>query len=231
MLTLEVKARGGDESAEMLRKRGAIPAVFYGPKEHSTPIAIDERLLEHVWKKAGETAIVTLKGLGEDKDTLIHDAQFHPVTGKLLHVDFYVLEKGKKIKINVPLEFKGTAPAEKAGHIVVKTLHEVEIEVIPQELPHSLTVDLGKLEKVGDHIVVRDITLPGSASLVTSPDEIIASVKEFKEEPVEVAPMPETVIIGEEKKAEAAAAETAAAAPADAKSGKAGSASGGKEQK
>jgi len=52
---------------------------------------------------------------GEDKDALIHDVQFHPVTGRLLHADFYVLEKGKKIKISVPLEFEGAAPAEKAA--------------------------------------------------------------------------------------------------------------------
>lgn len=226
MLTLEVKTRGGEEGADTLRKQGVVPAVFYGPKEKATSIAIDARRLEHVWKEAGETTIVTLKGIGEDKDTLIHDAQFHPISGTLLHVDFYVLEKGKKVKIKVPLEFKGVAPAEKAGHIVVKTLHQIEIEVIPQELPQSLAVDLSKLENVGDHIVARDIMLPPSASLVASPDEIVASVKEFKEEAVEVAPAPETVIIGEEKRAEAAAAEAPGGAPSEAKP-----AAGGKEKK
>ena len=215
MLTLEVTQRV-DESAEALRKGGAVPAVFYGPKEKATSIAIDARRLQHVWKEAGETTIVTLKGVGEDKDTLIHDAQFHPVTGELLHVDFLVLEKGKKVKIKVPLEFKGVAPAEKAGHIVVKTLHEVEIEVAPQELPHGLVVDLSKLANVGDHIVARDIALPPSASLVASAEEIVASVKEFKEEAVEIVPAPETVIISEEKKAEAAA-QAAEGAPGDAK--------------
>ena len=92
---MEVKARNAKDSADRLRKRGVVPAVFYGPKESATPIAIEALKLEHLWREAGETTIVTLKGVGEDKDTLIHDAQFHPVTGKLLHVDFYVLEKGK----------------------------------------------------------------------------------------------------------------------------------------
>jgi len=205
-MALEVRQRDGRVSADTVRKAGSVPAVFYGPKEQTTPIAIDARKLEHVWKEAGETTIVTLKGVGEDKDTLIHDAQFHPVTGKLLHVDFYVLEKGKKVKIKVPLEFTGAAPAEKLGHIIVKALHEIEIEVTQQELPHSLSVDLSKLANVGDHIVVRDIDLPPSASLVASSEEIVASVKEFKEEPVEVAPTPETLIIGEEEKGETAEA-------------------------
>jgi len=207
MLTLEVTARVANESAESLRKRGAVPAVFYGPKQEATPIAVDALRLASVWKQAGETSIVTLKGIGEEKDTLIHDAQFHPVTGRLLHVDFYVLEKGKKVKIQIPLEFAGHAPAEKQGHIIVKTLHEVEIEVAPQEIPHNLTVDLSKLENVGDHITAREITLPASAALITSPDEIVASVKEFKEEAEEITPAPETVIIGEEKKADEAAPE------------------------
>lgn len=214
---LEVKGRDAKESAEVVRSAGAVPAVFYGPNESATSIAIDVRELEKIWKEAGETTIVTLKGVGEDKDALIHDAQFHPVTGKILHVDFYVLEKGKKVKISVPLEFVGTSPAEKAGHIVVRALRSVEIEVAPQELPHKLSVDISILESVGDHILARNIPLPGSASLVSSADDIVASVKEFKEESVEIAPAPETVIIGEEKKAEEASAEGAQAAAVEAK--------------
>ena len=217
MLALEVKPRDAKESAEVLRKQGIVPAVYYGPKEETTPISINAQKLEHLWKEAGETTIITLKGSGEDKDTLIHDAQFHPVTGKLLHVDFYVLEKGKKVKIKVPLEFTGVAPAEKSGNIVVKALYEIEIEVAPQELPHNLPVDISSLVNAGDHIVAKDVKLPPSATLITHPEEIVVSVKEFKEEPVEIAPAPETVIIGEEKKAEEGETSAAEATPTEAK--------------
>jgi len=212
MLTLEVKERG-KESADDLRKEGAVPAVFYGPKEKSTAVAIDARKLEHVWKEAGETTIITLKGVGEDKDTLIHDAQFHPVTGKLLHADFYVLEKGKKIKIKVPLEFTGAAPAEKQGHIIVKALHEVEIEVEPRELPHHLSVDLTALTDLGTHITASQIPLPSSAALITHAEEIVASVTAFVEEKEEITPPPETEILTAkpEEGAEGATAETPAA--------------------
>ena len=211
---LDVKAREAGESPEALRKRGIVPAVFYGPKENATPIAIDSLKLERIWREAGETTIVKLQGIGEDKDALIHDVQFHPVTGKVEHADFYVLEKGKKVELSVPLEFKGQAPAEKAGHIVVKTLHEVEIEVAPQDIPHSLSVDLSTLENVGDHITAGKIPLPESAVLVTHAEEIVVSVKEFKEEPVEIAPAPETVIEG------AAPSEEGAEAKAPAEEGK-----------
>jgi large subunit ribosomal protein L25 len=204
MLALEVKLRGEKESPEALRESGFIPAVLYGPKEAAASISVDARKLESVWHEAGETTIVTLKGAGADKDTLIHDAQIHPTTGRLVHVDFYVLEKGKKIEIAVPLEFVGEAPAEKLGHIIVKALHEIEIEVAPAELPHSLDVNLSALAGVGDHITAADIKLPPSATLITNPEEIVASATEFHEEKVK-APA---------AAAEAAPAEATAQAPA-----------------
>ncbi|MBI5644724.1 50S ribosomal protein L25 [Candidatus Kaiserbacteria bacterium] len=185
IVTLEVQTRDPKESGDTLRSRGVTPAVFYGPKERATPIAIDARKLEATWKEAGETTIIKLAGVGEEKDSLIHDVQIHPVTGKVLHADFYVIEKGKKVEIAVPLEFVGSAPAEKAGHIIVKALHEVEIEVAPAELPHKLEVDISKLENVGDHITVAEIKLPPSAELKTNSEEIVVSVTEFKEEKIE----------------------------------------------
>ena len=235
MVMLEIKARDASESPERLRKRGIVPAVFYGPKESATPISIDSLKFERLWREAGETTVVKLTGVGEEKDALIHDVQFHPVTGKLWHADFYVLEKGKKIKLKVPLEFKGQAPAEKAGHIVVKTLHEVEIEVAPQDLPHSLPVDLTTLENVGDHITVARIPLPPSVSLVTNSEEIVVSVKEFKEEPEEITPPPTTVIEGAapvpgEAPAAGETPEKTAETGKEGKSGKGGPASGGKKE-
>lgn len=181
-MTLEVKQRENGESADTLREGGFVPAVMYGAKEESHALAIDGRKLEHVWKTAGHTSLVRLLGVGEEKDTLIKDIQMHPVTGRIVHADFYALEKGKKIEISVPLEFVGEAPAEKVGHIIVKALHEIKIEVAPQELPHSLPVDLTKLVEVGDHISASHIVLPKSATLITHGDETIVSVTAFVEE-------------------------------------------------
>ncbi len=194
MLKLDVTKRDAQESVEALRKRGMVPAVFYGPKEMATPVSVEEGSLKRVWRAAGETAIISLSGVGEQKETLIRDMQFHPVTGSLLHADFYVLEKGKKITISVPLEFMGSAPAEKAGAVIVKTMHEVEIDVSPAELPQHLVVDLSKLELVDDHILASDIALPSSATLITDRDEIVALAKAFQEEKEGPATPVETII-------------------------------------
>ena len=185
MLTVEVEKREMKESPEALRKRGAMPAVFYGPKEGATAVAINALKFDRVWREAGETTVVVLKGVGEEKEALIHDVQFHPVTSSLLHADFYVLEKGKKIKIKVPLKFVGVAPAEKAGNIVSKVLHEIEIEVAPAELPHNLPVDISVLANVGEHITAEQIKLPPSAALITQAGDIVVTIIEFKEEKIE----------------------------------------------
>ncbi len=181
-VTIEAKPRDSQESAESLRASGRIPAVFYGPKQEATPISIDARKLESVWRSAGETTLITITGVGENQDTLIHDVQTHPVTGTLIHADFYVIEKGKKVEVNVPLEFIGESPAEKAGLVLSKVVHELAIEVSPQELPHTLDVDLSKLVNVGDHILAKDIVLPKSAELKIDADEIIVSVSEPQKE-------------------------------------------------
>ncbi len=191
MLELTVQTRDAKSSPEDMRASGVMPAVIYGPKEAPTSIAINTREFERTFREAGETTLVKLKGLSEDKDTLIHDVQLHPVTDIPLHADFYIIEKGKKVTLNIPLEFIGSAPAEKLGHIVVKALHEIEIEVAATEIPQQLEVDLSKLENVGDHIVVSDIKLPASAELQTEADEIIASVTAFVEEKEET-PAPAT---------------------------------------
>lgn len=213
MLTLDVKARDSKESPDDIRKQGLVPAIFYGRAQEATAISIDALKFDRIFREAGETTIVSLKGDGIEKDTLIHDVQIHPVTGKPLHADFYVLEKGKKITINIPLEFEGQAPAEKLGHIIVKALHEVEIEVAPQELPKHLVVDLTKLANVGDHILASQIMLPPSAELLTGAEEIVASVTEFKEEDLTTAP--EAVVPAEVEGAEPAegVAEGAEATP------------------
>lgn len=209
MLALEVQVRDPKETPEGLRARGIVPAVVYGHKEPAQSLSVNAGILEGVWRDAGETTVITLKGLKGDKETLIHDAQVHPVTGKLMHVDFLALEKGKKIEISVPLEFVGEASAEKAGHVLVKALHEVEIEVAPAELPHSLEVDISSLNEIGDHITASQIKLPKSATLITDAEEIIVSVTGHVEEPVEEEPKAEEAAPAEASEAAAPVAEMA----------------------
>ncbi len=183
-LTIEKRTGNGSSAREV----GKIPAVFYGPKAASTPISVNESEFMRVWKVAGESTVVTLTGVDEDHDTLIHDVSKDAVTDKVTHVDFYVIEKGKKVAVAVPLEFVGEAPAAKTlGGTLIKVMHEVEIEALPKDLPHSIEVDVSVLATFDDQIKVSDLKVPAGVEVTSDADEVVALVNEAKEE-VEEAP-------------------------------------------
>lgn len=191
MTTLEASTRDTKTSVDALRKQGKIPAVFYGPKESATPITIDGKAFDKVYKEAGESTVVTLQGVGDEKDTMIHEVDYHPVTGKPLHVDFYVIEKGKKVQTHVPLEFVGEAdaPAIKSlGGTLVKVVHEIEIEAMPKDLPHEITVDVSGLDTFESRITLADLKLPVGVTALGNMEDTIVSVAEPKEEEIETPP-------------------------------------------
>lgn len=199
MLPVEVRDTKGP-SARALRRSGTLPGVVYGAHKEATPIAIDGRAFEKVLKQAGESSIVSLTGIGEPVATLIHEVDLDPLTHRPRHVDFYAVTKGEKIEIAIPLEFVGEAPAAKAGHNIVKVLHEVEIKADPMNLPPHIEVDLAKLEKVGDQVRAQDLAIPAGAELVTEGEEVIALVQEVVEEKVEEAAPADLSAIEVEKK-------------------------------
>ena len=192
MLMLELEAterkRVGKRTLISLRNEGFMPAVIYGRKEKTASIKISQHDFKKVFKIAGESSIVSIKGLGDEKQVLIHDVDFDPVTSEPRHVDFYAVEKDKKINVKVPLEYSGEAPAVKElGGILVKVLHELEIEVLPKDLPHNIEVDISLIIDFETSLYVKDIALPEGVVALTLPDEVVASATEAKEE-VEEAP-------------------------------------------
>lgn len=170
---------GGDE----------MPAVFYGRKEKSTPVTILKSEFKKIYKDAGESTVISLKVDGKGMDVLIHEVDVDPIKHEPRHVDFYVLEKGKKIEVNVPVNFIGVAPAMKLGGIVVKVLHEIEIEADPANLPHEIDVDLSALENLDSQILVRDVKLPNGVIAKGNLEEVVAAISvatEEKEAPASV---------------------------------------------
>lgn len=201
MLTLEVEKRDRVGKASKRREDGKIPAVFYGPKEESTPIALSAKDFLRVWREAGESSVIGLNGVGDTKEVLIHDIDIDPVSGDVRHADFYVLEKGKKITIGVPLVFEGEAPAVKElGGALVKVLHELSIEVMPKDLPQEIIVDVSGLKDFDTQVKVSEITVPEGVVVLTDADEVVALVSEVKEEEEFVAEEPDLDAIEVEKK-------------------------------
>ena len=189
-MQLTVEKRDIAKKPAVLRREGVIPAVVYGRSEESTPIAINRKDFEKVFKTAGSSTVITLKGLDGDKDALIHEVDFHAVSGEPLHADFYAIEKGQTVTVSVPLEFEGVSPAVKdMGGILVKVIHEIEMEVLPKDLPNMIHVDISKLTNLDSQITVQDLKLPASAVLSVPMDEVVAMIDTAKEETEESAPM------------------------------------------
>ncbi|NCN52451.1 50S ribosomal protein L25 [Candidatus Parcubacteria bacterium] len=165
-----------------LRKAGKLPAVVYGPKEEATTIALDKATFEKIFREAGESTIITLTGVGEDKEVLVHDVAFDAAKGGAIHVDFYAIERGKELTLDVALEFVGEAPAVKLGGSLTKVLHEVEVTCRPNALPKHLIIDVSSLVDFGSSVHVRDIVVPEGVKIENDPEEMIALVQEVKEE-------------------------------------------------
>ncbi len=184
MLTLNYEQRDSKGSLETLRDSGYIPAIFYGPKVSSTPIKIKTVDFTKTWKKAGESSVISLKGTnGDEHEVLIHEVDFHPITDLPRHADFYVIEKGKKLEVAVPLVFVGVSPAVKdKGGILVKVRRDIKVEAAPKDLPHEIVVDISTLIETTDVITAKQLPIPSGVEIKINPEDVVASVAVAKEE-------------------------------------------------
>ena len=204
-----------------LRNEGILPAVLYGPGVESMPLAVAKRHFQKVLQEAGETSLVAVKiEGGKTYNVLIHDVAKDPMTLEPIHADFYAVRMDKPIEAKVPLAFAGESPAVKnEGGILVKVLHELEVEALPKDLPHEISVDVSRLENIGDKIHVQDLALPAGVSTLSPADEVVALVEPPRSEAEleeltkaeEAAPVAE-VKTEREAKAEAKEGEEAAEA-------------------
>jgi large subunit ribosomal protein L25 len=201
MTTLEAQVRDNSQNVDALRKAGKMPAVFYGKKTESTPITIERKDFIKVWNAVGESGVVTIKTANGTVDALINAVDVDPVSDIPRHADFYVFEKGKKIEVDVPLEFVGVSPAVKdLGGTLVKTLHEIKISADPQHIPHHVEVDISSLVDFQSQILAGDLVLPTGVVLVELPEEVVATAAAPKEdEPEETAPVDLSAIEVEKK--------------------------------
>lgn len=182
-LNIEKRDKVGSKVNAILRASGKMPGVVYGRTHESTPIAVAQKAFEKVWKEAGESSVVTLTGSEGKIEVLINNVDIDPVSGNPRHVDFYAIEKGKKVEVEIPLEFTGVAPAEKAlGGIVIKVIHELAIEALPKDLPHEIVVDLSTLKDFESQILVKDIVLPVGVIAIADPEDVVATVSQATEE-------------------------------------------------
>lgn len=177
------------KKTETLRRQGILPGVVYGGHADSQPVETDMSAFERGYRKWGSTTLLSLEGMGGDgTPALITGVTRHPVTGKILHVDFERVSLTERTHAEVPLHFVGVAPALKVGGVLVHAIEHVRVEALPQDIPHSISVDLTKLEAVDDALYVRDLVV--DATTVRILDRADALVVKAVHQRVEEVPTP-----------------------------------------
>jgi large subunit ribosomal protein L25 len=187
-----------DAKVEALKKEGLIPAVLYGHNVENVKLAIAKKDFDKAFKAAGESSILTLEIEGGKKDdkrpVLIHDIQYDFIAHTPIHVDFYQVKLDEKIKAPVALEFIGESPAVKNfGGILNKSVFEIEVEALPNDLPHNFSVDLSKLEIIDSSIHIKDLNIPKNVKVLESLETVIVTVAPPRSEE-EIAATKEAVV-------------------------------------
>lgn len=193
MLNLVAETRNVfGKKLKVARKEGKMPAVLYGKGKKTTPLFVDLKNFKKVLKEAGESTLINIKNpeTGATENVLIQDVDIDPIANEPVHADFYIVEMDKSIRTEVALIFEGASPAEKEqGGVLIKVLHNIEIEALPKDLPHELKIDVSKLANIGDQIFIKDIELPAGVKIIAKEDEVVVLVEAHKEEVIEEKPI------------------------------------------
>ena len=174
-LEVKIREKGG---VNQLRQAGLVPGVVYGHGSENLNVTVPRVSLEQTLKVAGENTMLELEiGDGKTKHVLIHDLQRDPVKELLNHVDFLEVRLDQKIKADVPLEFTGESVAVKElSGVLVRNIQHIEVEALPQNLPHNIEVDISRLKTFEDRVTAADLKVGSDVKILSKPDAIIALV-------------------------------------------------------
>jgi large subunit ribosomal protein L25 len=216
-IDVQVRPQTGKGSARRTRAAGNVPGVLYGQKKDPVVLALDPRaLLKSLDKERKRNTVFTLSvksdGKSEDVMAMVRDAQIHPLTRGIVHVDFIRVSLDQEVRVTVPVELKGTAIGVVNGGTLHHSIHSLSLAAKPDAIPAKIIVDVSAID-VGEVIHVRDVLLPeGCRSLLKGEDPVVSIVM-MREEVVAAA------VIDPAAAAAAAAAPAADAKGGDAKAG------------
>ena len=211
-LTLAFQDRPDLKKANVrrLRTSGRIPAVVYGQGQ-SVPISVEETEFSQNFKQFGENTIIKLQNGKKTFQVLVRDYQDDLLTGRFQHIDFYEVSTTKTLHTKVPLHLAGTPAGVRAGGLLEHLIHEIEVECLPQNLPHEVKVDVTGLE-IGQSIHVSELQVFSGVRYLAGADAVVAHVINTKNLNVEpAAPAADAAA------ADAASTPAAGAAPAEKK--------------
>jgi len=199
----EKLTKGGLNKA---RRSGKIPAQLYGKEIAPMSMFLDGQEFANVARHITESMIIDLNLDGKKYPALMKEIQKETLSGKILHIDFNLVERGQKLHVKVPLHLVGIAKGVREGGILEHAIHDIEVECDPDALPEKIEVDISGLE--ANHALhLRDISIPHGVKLLTNPETVIAIIKFARAEAVEKPAGAEVAAAEGSASAEEAAAE------------------------
>ncbi|MEA1923603.1 MAG: 50S ribosomal protein L25 [Pseudomonadota bacterium] len=169
-IAVETRTECGKGYARKLRNEGKVPAVRYGKQSPVSLYAVDRLALDKLISGGG-TSLVALDvdGAGQNDEMLsiVKDMQRDPISGNIIHVDFYGVRYGEPILVEVPLVFEGKAIGVLEGGLLQPVRRSLEIKCLPRQIPENIVVDVSALA-IGDAIHVNDLEVEGVEFIATA---------------------------------------------------------------
>lgn len=195
-LQVSIRTDFSKAANRQLRKSGFMPAVVYGLNEAPANIAISPKVVARILASdSGRNTLVNLQREGTEikRHVIIQDVQRHPVTGRLVHVDFLRVDPTRKVRVKVPVRLVGIPLGVKAQGGSLDFVHRVlEIECLPNLIPGHIDVNVEAMN-VGDSIRFDQLGLSSDLNILGSEHEVVCAVH-AKAAEEEVAPV-ETAIV------------------------------------
>jgi large subunit ribosomal protein L25 len=193
-----------------------IPGVIYGHKEAVVPITLPKKETVNHLKHGAHVFDLAIDGKSEK--VLVKEVQYDHLGNEVLHVDFARVSLDEKVEVTVPIELKGEPKGEADGGVLQQIMAEIEIECLVTEIPDIIRHNVSEMA-LNDVLHVKDLKLPAGVKPLADGEQIVAQVKEVKEEEAAVTAAvegeAEPEVIGKKKEDEAPA--EGAAAPAEEK--------------
>lgn len=178
VLTIEIREKVGKGACRRLRSNGLVPAVVYGKGIDSVPVSVTQKeLMTLVSGMGGMNSLLTLKGGGalDGNVVIVTELTRDCLKGVPVHADLHRVRMEEKVKVKVPLNFKGTARGVKEGGLLDVLVHSIELECLPANIPGSIEVDITNLG-MGASLHVSDILVPDGVKLLDDPKAAIVNV-------------------------------------------------------
>lgn len=172
-ITGSVRKSLGKADAKVLRREGLVPCIIYGGEEN-IHFQVDERAFNKLINTPS-VYIVNVELDGKTYASIIKDMQFHPLSDKVLHVDFQLLIPGKAVKMSLPVRTEGVSRGVLNGGKLQQVLRRAKVSGVPTELPDFITIDITKL-RIGQSVKVKDLNIKG-VTFLENENQILVAVK------------------------------------------------------